>query len=101
MAKCKNCRNYNNLAEWCDVIDDSPDRTIERVCDHYKVLTNADRIRSMNDEGLAEWIYNITQFLSNEEPTVRIYDKDKKESIIIHDDYCSLLKWLQGSVEVE
>lgn len=61
MAKCKNCKNLYNLSDeddviigkWCPKINDSPHLDIERDCDHYSPMTNADRIRSMTDNELA------------------------------------------------
>ena len=52
MSKCKNCANlrYN----WCENVSDSPDENMERECVHFRQMANADRIRSMSDEELAE-----------------------------------------------
>ena len=68
MAKCKNCNNLYNLSDkndvvvgkWCPKINDSPDIDMERECEHFKRMTQADRIRSMSDEELAEWLTKIT-----------------------------------------
>ena len=70
MQKCKNCNNLYNLSDkndvivgkWCPKINDSPHLDMERNCEHYKAMTNADRIRSMTDEELAEIFaqYNIS-----------------------------------------
>lgn len=61
--------------------------------------TNADRIRSMTDEELAEWMHNITQFDdSGQGPMVCIYDLDRKEDIEMPDSYGDLLEWLQKEV---
>ena len=66
MAKCKNCKHlytmYNYKKEsfkWCSLIDDCPQEDIERNCENYEPMTNADRIRSMTDEELAEFIINL------------------------------------------
>lgn len=101
MVKCKNCRNYDRLVEWCAVIDDNTDITLERSCEHYKCMTNADRIRFMTDEELAKWIYNIAQFENTEDkkPVVGIYDIYSRKYIVIHDSYGDLLKWLQQPAE--
>ena len=65
MAKCKNCTNLYNLSDendvivgkWCPKTNDSPDVEAERECGYYyKRMTQADRIRSMSDEELAEII---------------------------------------------
>lgn len=34
---------------------------MERNCEHYAPMTNADRIRSMTDEELAEWFNTVTK----------------------------------------
>mgnify|MGYP006903482797 CR=1 FL=1 len=66
MAKCKNCKHlctlYNRTKEsfkWCSLIDDCPQEDIERNCEYYELMTNADWIRGMTDEELAEFIINF------------------------------------------
>lgn len=44
------------LNEWCDHKADKPDPDMARDCAHYKSKTNADLIRGMTDEELAEWL---------------------------------------------
>lgn len=63
MAKCKNCKhlctmqNYKKESyKWCSLIDDCPQEDIERCCENYAPMTNADRIRSMTDEELSSFI---------------------------------------------
>ena len=77
MAKCKNCINLQN--HWCDMVVDSPDENAERECCTYERMKNADKIRSMSDEELAEFLAN---FAWDNEPT-------KKETY----------EWLQTEVE--
>ena len=50
--KCRKCVNYRD--EWCSKAHDSPDPDMERICEQYKAATNADRIRAMTDEELAD-----------------------------------------------
>lgn len=50
--KCVNCVNYKD--EWCEKVIDSPHPDIERDCYHFVSKTNADHIRAMDDEALAE-----------------------------------------------
>lgn len=64
--KCKNCKNLvkridgdGTLYDFCGMVIDSPDTEVERDCKYYVVATNADRIRSMSDEELAEWICSL------------------------------------------
>ena len=61
--------------------------------------TNADRIRSMSDEELAEWLTNMCDFEKNEEPYKSIYNLDTEKEEEIHDSYGDLLKWLQSEAE--
>lgn len=55
--KCRNCFFYRN--EWCEKIVDSPDPEEVRGCNYFREMTNADRIRAMSDEELAEFIKHI------------------------------------------
>ena len=68
MVQCRNCQNLYNLSnndevivgKWCPKINDSPHEEIERDCEYYKSNTNADRIRAMTDEQLADLFNDIT-----------------------------------------
>ena len=54
MAKNVVCKKCNNLVnDWCEKVIDSPDPDMQRDCQYFREKTNADRIRSMNDEELA------------------------------------------------
>ena len=55
--KCRNCFFYRN--EWCEKIVDSPDPEEARDCNYFREMTNADRIRAMNDEELAEFLIDL------------------------------------------
>ena len=48
---CKNCNNYR--CDWCEKVVDSPDPNMPRICQYFWGRTNADRIRAMSDEELA------------------------------------------------
>ena len=61
--------------------------------------TNADRIRNMSDEELAEWLTNICDFENDEEPYKSIYNLDTEKEEESHDSYGDLLKWLQSEAE--
>lgn len=62
MAKCKNCKHLEYKDDgreryaWCPFIGDNPDLEFERWCGAFKKMTNADRIRNMTDEELANWL---------------------------------------------
>jgi len=66
MAKCKNCKvltfveAYGEKYPWCDMLDDYPNIEFERDCPKFERMSNADRIRAMSDEELAEWLTKIT-----------------------------------------
>lgn len=61
--------------------------------------TNADRIRNMSDEELAEWLTNMCNIERHEEPFKSIYNLDTEQEEEIHDSYGDLLKWLQSEAE--
>ena len=69
MAKCKNCKhlctmqNYKKESyKWCSLIDDCPQEEIERECEYYEPMTNADRIRSMTDDELADFLVTVESY---------------------------------------
>ena len=55
--KCRSCFFYRN--EWCEKIVDSPDPEEARDCNYFREMTNADRIRAMSDEELAEFLIDL------------------------------------------
>lgn len=79
---------------------------LEFIGEYFEIVesdrqTNADRIRNMSDEELAEWIRNMCDFEKDEEPYKSIYNLDTEQEEEIHDSYGDLLKWLQSEVKVE
>lgn len=89
MAKCKNCINLQN--HWCDMVADSPDENAERKCCTYERMTNADKIRSMTDEELLDFICSI-----------ETYDEGSVKTIEGGSALCSVTdveNWLQSEVE--
>lgn len=68
MVKCNNCKNLEtkdngfDAYSWCEKINDCPHEDIERDCDHYVPMINADRIRSMTDEELLDFICSIETY---------------------------------------
>lgn len=72
---------------------------------NYKRMTNADRIRSMSDDELAELLYSIqnledkVKFCKNKIECDNILDSGKE----IPDNMCKqcLVDWLQSEVEVD
>lgn len=55
--------------------------------------TNADRIKSMNDEELAEFLYDTNHYFENNEYLVRF------GSEIVQDEEINILDWLKSEVE--
>lgn len=69
MAKCKICKHLHTMYDrrdesfkWCAYKNDSPHEDMERNCEHYTPQTNADRIRSMTDEELLDFICSIETY---------------------------------------
>ena len=55
MPKNVVCKKCNNLVNgWCEKVIDSPDPDMHRDCQYFCEKTNADHIRSMSDEEMAE-----------------------------------------------
>lgn len=68
--------------------------------EHFQPKTNADRIRNMTDEELAEWLHNICQFENSDHfPMISIYNLDTKCEEEIGDNYKDLIEWLQAEVK--
>lgn len=88
MVKCKNCKYLNTVRDdlrdepfkWCACIDDCPHVDIERDCKHYAPMTNADRIRSMMDEELADFLREFLIDNNHEPDTSELYEWLRKES---------------------
>ena len=70
--KCRNCFFYRN--EWCEKIVDSPDPEKVRDCNYLREMNNADRIRSISDEELAD-------FLNQWGTSTRAWQKDPGETL--------------------
>ena len=83
----------------CNCKYNSNSRDSEPCCRCDSRHTNADRIRNMSDEELAEWIHNMCESEKDEEPYRSIYNLDTEQEEEIHDSYGDLLKWLQSEAE--
>ena len=93
MAKCTNCNNLIDLSDitsgsekkfkWCPIKNDNLDIEAERDCSSYQAMTNADRIRNMTDEELAEFLERFGTF--NQPCNLSVGEP---------------LKWLKSQVEV-
>lgn len=83
----------------CDCQHNSNSRDNEPCCRCDSRKTNADRIRNMSDEELADWLHNMCDFEKDEEPYKSIYNLDTEKEEEIHDSYGDLLNWLQSEAE--
>ena len=59
MPKCNTCQNLRRDPIWCAYINDCPYVDLERECDDYRRMTNADEIRAMSEEELADLFYSF------------------------------------------
>lgn len=97
-AEVASIQNYETN-HTCNCQHNSNPRDNEPCCRCDSKQTNADRIRNMSDEELAEWLTNMCDFEKNEEPYKSIYNLDTEHEEEIHDSYGDLLKWLQSEAE--
>ena len=102
MAKCKTCKHTNWCKDengrrynWCPIIDDCPDPEADRECDKHETMTNADRIRAMSDEELAEFLLGIDHYWGDGECIVVLDGKHMEDS------KSDIVDWLQSEAEVE
>lgn len=66
MAKCENCKEFEVINLWgkipyerCEKKNDNPDELLKGNCPYFKPKTNADRIRNMTDEELANFLCKV------------------------------------------
>lgn len=83
----------------CNCQHNNSSRDNEPCCRCDSKQTNADRIRNMSDEELAEWITNICDIERHEKLYKSIYNLDTEQEEEIRDSYGDLLKWLQSEAE--
>lgn len=83
----------------CNRQHNSNSRENEPCCRCDSKHTNADRIRNMSDEELAEWLTNMCDIERHGEPFKSIYNLGTEKEEEIHDSYGDLLNWLQSEAE--
>ena len=83
----------------CNCQHNSNSRDNEPCCRCDSKQTNADRIRNMSDEELAEWLTNMCDIERHGEPFKSIYNLGTEQEEEIHDSYGDLLNWLQSEAE--
>ena len=89
--KCRNCRHL--YKDWCAHKLDIPDPDLDRECKDYMQATHADRIRSMSDEELAEFLAEEQFRIANTVFQTVGYGLEKQ---VI---YARRLDWLQQPAE--
>ena len=96
MPKDVKCRNCNNLKHhWCERVVDSPDEDMVRDCQYFWQKTNADRIRAMSDEELADYLYrDMIGFVCE-------MKRERNESCSEYGCKDCMMEWLQQPAEVD
>lgn len=91
MAKNVVCKKCNNLVnDWCEKVIDSPDPDMQRDCQHFCEKTNAQKIRAMSDEELADMLWK----------TGRNYRAVCADPVVDYNEHRDhLIAWLQQPAE--
>ncbi len=75
---------------------------VERYFEPTETRTNSDRIRSMTDEELADWLHNIDAYTGDDdEPYASMYNLDTEKTEEVYDSYGDLLDWLKEEHNVK
>lgn len=70
----------------------------ENLTSSKTTITNADKIRAMDDSELAGWISNLVRWSEDGEAILSIWDASTKSETRIHDSCGDVLEWLQSEV---
>ena len=91
MAKNVVCKKCNNLVnDWCEKVIDSPDPDMKRDCQYFCEKTNAQKIRAMSDEELADMLWK----------TGRNYRAVCADPVVDYNEHRDhLIAWLQQPAE--
>ena len=85
---CKKCNNLVN--DWCEKVIDSPDPDMKRDCQYFCEKTNAQKIRAMSDEELADMLWK----------TGRNYRAVCADPVVDYNEHRDhLIAWLQQPAE--
>lgn len=89
---CHKCKYGNNQPTEYPCLECVHNRAV----DNYEPMTNADRIRNMTDEELAEYIYGVSEGIAECVECEEDCDFCEHE-----DEVCKnrMLKWLQAEVK--
>ena len=85
---CKKCNNLVN--DWCEKVIDSPDPDMQRDCQYFCEKTNAQKIRAMSDEELADMLWK----------TGRNYRAVCADPVVDYNEHRDhLIAWIQQPAE--
>ena len=85
---CKKCKNLVN--DWCEKVIDSPDQDMQRDCQYFCEKTNAQKIRAMSDDELADMLWK----------TGRNYRAVCADPVVDYNEHRDhLIAWLQQPAE--
>ena len=85
---CKKCNNLVN--DWCEKVIDSPAPDMQRDCQYFCEKTNAQKIRAMSDEELADMLWK----------TGRNYRAVCADPVVDYNEHRDhLIAWLQQPAE--
>ena len=85
---CKKCNNLVN--DWCEKVIDSPDQDMQRDCQYFCEKTNAQKIRAMSDDELADMLWK----------TGRNYRAVCADPVVDYNEHRDhLIAWLQQPAE--
>ena len=87
--KCKNCKNLIN--HWCEKVIYSPIEYMDRECKYYEVMNNADRIKNMSVEEMANFILTISD---DEKSFSKIINGEE-----IYGSVCEVMQWLESEAK--
>ena len=96
-VKIKTCVGVEVPFDWCEKKQDNPYRNKERNCPYFNPKTNADRIRSMTDEELAEFLYSDDYYID----CTTCKEPESEYGICIGKCENELLRWLKSEVGCE
>ena len=91
MPKNVVCKKCNNLVNgWCEKVIDIPDPDMKRDCQYFCEKTNAQKIRAMSDEELADMLWK----------TGRNYRAVCADPVVDYNEHRDhLIAWLQQPAE--
>lgn len=103
MVKCKDCKYLENKDDgrvrymWCPLIGDNPDLELERSCLMHKSMTNADRIRKMTVEELADFLLSDDYYID----CTTCKEPENEYGFCIGKCENELVRWLKSEARCE